>query len=100
MSETTPPAPPTDRTISAAEAQKINLEAHAADDLLIWCITTNTTDRPGQFVARPHSVRHNRPLTAALSAATYDDLIAQLPPGLIKMPRSVFDDPVIVESWM
>ena len=70
--------------------------------LLIWTVTTGTSDLGTRFAARPHRIGkgESRPLPLYLVADTLHALHAMLPPGLTRMPADPADDPVIVEIWL
>ncbi len=72
--------------------------------LVIWTVYKHPRDYPDKFVARAHIVGRCKdqsgPTTAVVIADTLDAVRAQLPPGLIRMPRLRDDDPVIVETWL
>lgn len=83
-----------------AAAWRVQADAAARGDLLIWTICENPSDYPGQFTARPHSGRKNVPLDFVLTAPTLDAIRELLPPGLTSLPLDPNDDPVIVETWI
>ena len=72
------------------------------DALVIWVITENPKDYPGEFVARPTVVAKGQQYVGftIIRAKTLAEVRAKLPPGLICLTRHPTDDPVIVETWM
>lgn len=74
--------------------------------LVIWTITNNPSDYPGYYVARPHVVGQGGKtfvgldVITALSLDALRDHLQTMNPTLIRFPRDVSDDPVIVETWM
>ena len=70
--------------------------------LTMWVITYNTSDYPGMYVVRPWTIEPGKltPITIGTAVYTIDQARDVVPPGLYCFPRSLIDDPVIVESWM
>jgi hypothetical protein len=70
--------------------------------LVIWTVTSDPSDYPGEFVARAHVVGQggSGPTKYIVRGKTLKDIHDQLPPGLVRFPRDDSDDPKIVESWM
>ena len=76
--------------------------APAPEPLSIWTVTANTSDYPGQYVARRHECRTGGVFASDDHhvADTLDEVRTMLPRGLVRFPRDAADDPVIVESWL
>lgn len=66
--------------------------------MILWTIYKYPKDFPKDYVARQFIV--DQPTEITLVADTYKRIIALIPPGMIRIPRSPFDDPVIVETWI
>jgi hypothetical protein len=88
------------RRITAAEALRVQQDAIANGDLLIWTVCDHPTDAPEWVTARPYSVRNCGALDCVLAAATRDEVRTMLPIGLSRLERDPADDPVIVEVWL
>lgn len=72
------------------------------EGLDVWTITEKPKDYPEHFVARRHVIANGqdtvtRDALVSLSLEGLRDALRRL--GLVCMPRSDGDDPVIVESW-
>lgn len=75
--------------------------AQSAGVLLIWTITTGTSDHGDYYVARPREIcEGGGPLPVYLLADTLNELRDMLPPGLTCLSRQVDDETIIVESWL
>lgn len=72
------------------------------DDLHVWTVYDHPHDYPNSFVARLFIVRGGADYATnqVIEAATLDELHAQLPPGLYRMPRDPMDDEKIMEVWI
>lgn len=71
------------------------------NSLSIWTIYENPKDYPGIFVARRREVSLTPVATSdILTGASLEDVRAQLPPGLMRMPANAEDDQSVVESWL
>jgi hypothetical protein len=73
------------------------------NDLAIWTVYDNPTDRPGLFVARRFlvSAKGVRATETVCSSKTLDALRAVLAAqNLTRLDRNEDDDPVIVETWV
>ena len=70
--------------------------------LSIWPVYYQPADFPTMFVARRWVVVGPVPLATddVVFAYNLERLRDQLPPGLVRLPPSPGDDPVIVESWI
>jgi hypothetical protein len=68
------------------------------EPVTIWAVYHDPLDFPGKFVARAYD--DAEPRLDHLEADTLDELHKKLPPGLVRMPPAVGDDPVIVETWV
>jgi hypothetical protein len=71
--------------------------------LRMYVITDNPTDHPGKFVVRAWDVQAGeaKPHAEAHEISdSLDDARGSIPDGLVMLPRSEDDDPVIVESWI
>lgn len=76
---------------------------HDADNLYIWTVTFDTKDYPGRYCARKHFIGRGGvygPTDTHVTGDTLDQVRGLLPDGLTRLPRSVNDQPVIVESWI
>lgn len=74
-----------------------------ATDLPLWVIYNHPTDFPDQYVARKHVASSTgvQPTDLVLTSTDLDELRTTLRnQGLIQVPRSDTDDPVIVETWL
>lgn len=68
----------------------------------MWSVYARPADYPLGFVARRFEI-HPGYAVATLDARYGPDLEAvraQLPPGLVCIPREPDDDPCIVETWL
>ena len=70
--------------------------------LSIWTVYDKPADFPTMFVARRWVVVGPVPHATddVVFAYNLERLRDQLPPGLVRLPPSPGDDPVIVESWI
>ena len=66
--------------------------------LQIWVVYDSPSDRPGVFVSRKWI--NDVPTEVTVQAPTLDALRGKLPAGLYCIPRSLGDDPRIVECWI
>lgn len=66
--------------------------------MILWTIYKHPRDHPKSYVARQFIL--DEPTQVTFIADTYEKLIRKIPPGMIRMPRSPFDDPVIIETWI
>lgn len=76
---------------------------NAPDDVLrMWTVYDHPADYPDGFIARLWEVEGSsyRATDQVVTGGTLDGVRAQLPPGLHRLPRSVGDDPVVVETWL
>lgn len=64
----------------------------------IITVFKNPADYPGKYVARVFDV--DKPTNLAAVADTYEELVAAIPSGMVRMERNEKDDPVIVETWI
>jgi hypothetical protein len=87
--------------VDREQLQKVQRDAHNQGDLLVWTIYDHPRDLPHAFVARPHSSKHNAPLTCHFESATLADVRRQMRDlGLVRMAAAPSDDPCIVECWL
>jgi hypothetical protein len=75
-----------------------NSRRHDDDDTSIWIVYEGPPDFPDQYVAR--RCRSYVATGEYIVGDTLADLRAKLPPGLIRLERSVLDDPLVRESWI
>ena len=80
------------------EVIPIDLVKGDATNFELWVIYKHPKDYPDFFVARKWIV--DTPTSEALFAKSLNKLREQLPKHLIRLERTTFDDPVIVEVWM
>lgn len=66
--------------------------------MILWTIYKHPLDYPKDYVARQFIL--DQPTQITFIADTYKRIIAKIPPGMIRIARSPFDDPVIVETWI
>lgn len=69
----------------------------------IFVVYSNPKDAPGRFVVRKWYVRAGETLPGPITAnaPTLERAVSLgVPPGLVRLPRNVNDDPVIVETWL
>lgn len=65
----------------------------------IWTVYASPSDYPGLYVARLHTMQG--PARSIITCEDLDGLRATLASmGLVCLPRSPEDDPVIIESWL
>ena len=64
----------------------------------MWVIYENPSDHPGKWIARKWV--DSRPTREYLEEDSLHRLRGLLPRGLDRLPRTVFDDPVIKEVWL
>ena len=67
--------------------------------LTIWTIYKHPRDYPTKWVLRADDVPGGRRDFIAL-ADTLEEIRAEVPPFLHRMPRNPADDPVIYETWI
>lgn len=75
----------------------------SAGDLPMWTVYENPSDYPGKFVVRQFAIRGGVALVASrptVVCETLEEARGHVPPGKCMIPRSVGDDPVIVEVWL
>lgn len=66
--------------------------------MIIWTIYKHPSDYPGKYVAR--QFLYGEPGAIFLVADTLKQIRAKIPPEMLKLPRDINDDPVIVESYI
>lgn len=69
-----------------------------ASGIQIWVVYDSPLDRPGTFVARKWV--NDLATEETLEAPTLDALRAKLPADMYCIPRSLGDEPHIVECWI
>lgn len=76
---------------------RLPVETH----LDMWTIYRNPSDYPGMYVARRSRITAAgvNMDAAAFTGRTLDEVRAWVPPGLVRMPGDMLDDPCIVEAW-
>jgi hypothetical protein len=76
--------------------------ARASDQLTIWAIYKHPLDYPGKWVLRGHDIGSGTvdPRPDCVVADSYEEIVAQLPRGLVKIQRDPNDDQVIYETWL
>lgn len=85
--------------LSASEIY--NLHALHRDYLPMWVVYKDAVDFPDEIVARMfHTLPECRPTKFIIRRKTLKGIRDAIPDGLICIPRSIGDDPVIVESWL
>ena len=91
-----------DGKLTPDQAWGMQLAAREAGVLLVWTVMQGTADFGSSVVCRPHLVTDGMtaPVLRYLIAEDLEGLREQLPPGLCRSARSVWDDPVILETWM
>lgn len=91
-----------DSILTITDAEGIHRNGYAQGFLVMWVVTWNPTDYPGQAAARPHCIGRGveHMLSAVLLADSVDALRAMLPQGLTMMARHPDDDPKIMEIWL
>lgn len=73
------------------------------DLMVVWTITYNAPDVPGKYAVRGHDILPTGPRAHQANlfvGDTLEEARRAIPPGMVHSPRSVDDDPVIVESWL
>jgi hypothetical protein len=72
------------------------------DALYIWTIYDHPSDYPIGFIGRAFIITNEGygPTYRIVTGKTLDEVRGKLPPGLTMLPRSLEDDPKIVESWL
>ena len=68
------------------------------DVLEIWTVYENPSDHPGKFVVRKFHL--DQPTDVHHVEDTLEAARKHVPFGLIRLPRSAGDDPVILEVWL
>jgi hypothetical protein len=70
--------------------------------LAMWIVYDHPTDHPDHFVARKWLINSEgqHPTREIIDSITLEGLRAQLPPGLVCLPRDPTDPPKIVEVWL
>lgn len=66
--------------------------------LSMWVVYSSPKDYPGLYVARKWV--NNAPTSEHISAKSLDEIRKKIPQGLMRIPRTTQDDPVIVEVWI
>ena len=97
MSEATLPK---DYVLSDYIAHIVHDGARSRGAPLEWRIIADSRDPPSKLLARPHLSGSGEPLPLVLLADKLSSLRRLLPPKLRKLPRSVAEDPAIVEIWI
>lgn len=67
-------------------------------ELPMWVIYENPKDVPNKFVARKWL--NDIPQKIMYIADSLDEIRKRIPEGLVRMSRSIEDDPIIVEIWL
>ena len=83
-----------DRIVAAFDARKIAVST----SFPVICVYDGPTDYPGRYIARLWDM--GRPTHIIAQADTLEELRLAKPEGMIAMPRSAGDDPIIVETWI
>ncbi|CAN5475240.1 hypothetical protein BH11PSE11_BH11PSE11_21210 [soil metagenome] len=79
--------------------EQIELNAKDTDDdLSMWVVYEDTPEFPNQYVARRYLLEVDT--GDYVLGDTLNDVRAKLPPGLMRIERSVHDVPQIRESWI
>jgi hypothetical protein len=68
-----------------------------------YVITAHPSDYPDKYVVRAHhwaGLEHLVSLTPEAVVDSLEEARREVPPGLLRVPRYVEDDPVIVEWWL
>ena len=68
------------------------------DDLSMWIVYEDTPEFPNQYVARRYVL--DVQTEDYVVGDTLNDVRAELPPGLMRLERSVHDHPQVRESWI
>jgi hypothetical protein len=69
--------------------------------LNLWTICKNPADYPNKFTARQFIIKPNKIIiTHNLIVEDTLEEIRQHMQGLVRIPRDINDDPVIVEIWI
>jgi hypothetical protein len=70
--------------------------------LTVWTVYRHPTDHPGKWVLRGFDVRGGSVQAQAdcSVADSLEEIHARLPGGLVRLPRTLDDDPAIYESWV
>lgn len=67
----------------------------------MWAIYEKPKDYPNDYVARRWEITEKAvPTGEILLADNIHTLRRKLPPGLHRIPRSLDDDPYILETWI
>lgn len=76
-------------------------ELDLTNKLIFWVITHDTKDYGDKFVVRRETAAVAQLFIerACEVCDTLDEARSKVPAGLTRMPHSLADDPVIVESW-
>lgn len=72
------------------------------NDLPLWIIYDHPLDMPTFYVARKWLVGRGRtePTGDLRVGLTLDEVRRKIPRGLVRMERSMLDDPKIAEIWI
>jgi hypothetical protein len=79
----------------------IPVPGNLSEYLQMWTVYEKPKDYPDAFVARLHLVgkKASGPTDQAFFGPSLENVRAQLPEGLVRMPRMPEDEPQIVEVW-
>ena len=90
----------TDELIDAKRARELQESAVREDIVLVWTVYQHPRDFPDRYIARPYRCTPCvKPLPEHLEGLTLEALRSQIPPTLVRLDRSKYDDPKIVETW-
>jgi len=73
------------------------------EDITMYAIYDHPKDYPNDFVVRRWRAIRGQPIADVLPTAVCKDLETArnlIPTGLVQIPRSPSDDPVILETWL
>lgn len=75
--------------------------AEAGAELVVWVVYERPLDFPFGYVVRPwiSAAGHIR-AGMSVKAKTLGEARALIPPGLVRLPRMIGEDPAIFESWI
>lgn len=74
-----------------------------SDSLSVWTIYDRPLDHPRGFVVRLWLITRSGPAPTRIVLIDLPTLAiarSHIPPGLVRLPRMIYDDPKIVETWV
>ena len=77
----------------------LNINLRQLAHVPIIAVYDNPKDYPGKFIARLWDIG-KKPTRFVMVKGGLEDIRKNIPSGMVRLPPSPLDDPILVETWL